>query len=74
MDCEEYVSLGALLGYHINNVGDPFVESNLGLHSKPFEVDVLNWFAQLWEINKDEYWGYITNGGTEGNLHGILLG
>ncbi|GJV81325.1 serine decarboxylase-like protein [Tanacetum coccineum] len=31
-------------------------------------------FARLWELEKNEYWGYITNGGTEGNLHGILIG
>jgi len=39
-----------------------------------FEVSVLDWFAKLWEIEKDEYWGYVTTGGTEGNLHGILAG
>jgi hypothetical protein len=38
------------------------------------QVGVLNWFARLWEINEEEYWGYITNCGTEGNLHGILVG
>jgi glutamate/tyrosine decarboxylase-like PLP-dependent enzyme len=37
-------------------------------------VGVLNWFARLWEIDEQEYWGYITNCGTEGNLHGILVG
>lgn len=35
---------------------------------------MLNWFARLWEIDEDEYWGYITNCGTEGNLHGIYVG
>ncbi|CAI8604367.1 unnamed protein product [Vicia faba] len=39
-----------------------------------FEVSVLDWFAKLWEIEKNEYWGYVTTGGTEGNLHGILVG
>ncbi|KAF9616876.1 hypothetical protein IFM89_032838 [Coptis chinensis] len=39
-----------------------------------FEVGVLDWFARLWELEKDEYWGYITNCGIEGNLHGILVG
>jgi glutamate/tyrosine decarboxylase-like PLP-dependent enzyme len=38
------------------------------------QVGVLNWFAKLWEIDEDQYWGYITNCGTEGNLHGILVG
>jgi histidine decarboxylase len=50
------------------------VESNYGVHSREFEVGVLNWFAKLWDIEKDDMWGYITNCGTEGNLHGILVG
>ncbi len=35
---------------------------------------MLQWFAKLWEIDSEDYWGYITNCGTEGNLHGILVG
>ena len=38
------------------------------------QVGVLNWFARLWEIDEEDYWGYITTCGTEGNLHGILVG
>ena len=38
------------------------------------QIGVLNWFAKLWEIDSEEYWGYVTNCGTEGNLHGILVG
>ncbi|KAL7150075.1 hypothetical protein ABFS83_05G084100 [Erythranthe nasuta] len=66
--------LSPLLILLMNNVGDPFKQSNFGMHSKKIEVAVLDWFAQLWEIEKDEYWGYVTNGRTEGNLHGMLLG
>ncbi|PIN17907.1 Glutamate decarboxylase [Handroanthus impetiginosus] len=73
-DCSHYVALSPLLQFNLNNVGDAFKESDHGLHSKKFERGVLDWFAQLWEIEKDEYWGYVTNGGTEGNLHGLLLG
>ncbi|KAM0915239.1 hypothetical protein ACQ4PT_010972 [Festuca glaucescens] len=58
----------------INNLGDPFIESNYDVHSRQFEVPVLDWFARLWDLKQDEYWGYITNGGTEGNLHGLLVG
>ncbi|CAH9074492.1 unnamed protein product [Cuscuta europaea] len=71
---DHYATLAPLMHYHLNNCGDPFMESFMDFHSKDFEVAVLDWFAQLWEIEKDKYWGYITNGGTEGNLHGILLG
>ncbi|CAI9087572.1 OLC1v1021679C1 [Oldenlandia corymbosa var. corymbosa] len=70
----DYGDLNQLLNFHINNAGDPFVEGNLGIHSRQFEVGVLDWFAGMWEIEKDEYWGYITGGGSEGNLHGILVG
>ena len=69
-----YGALTQLHYFTINNGGDPFIEPNLGLHSRQFEVGVLDWFARLWELEKNEYWGYITNCGTEGNLHGILVG
>ncbi|XP_074305251.1 serine decarboxylase 1-like, partial [Silene latifolia] len=70
----DYSALGQLPNQVINNFGDPFIESNFNGQSRKFEVGVLDWFARLWEIEKDEYWGYVTNGGSEGNLHGILLG
>eukprot|EP00212_Chloropicon_laureae_P007137 CAMPEP_0197489536 /NCGR_PEP_ID=MMETSP1311-20131121/4299_1 /TAXON_ID=464262 /ORGANISM="Genus nov. species nov., Strain RCC856" /LENGTH=449 /DNA_ID=CAMNT_0043033859 /DNA_START=38 /DNA_END=1387 /DNA_ORIENTATION=- len=70
----EFGDLECLLKYCINNLGDPWIESNYGVHSRQFELGVLNWFAQLWEVDQKDYWGYITNCGTEGNLHGILVG
>eukprot|EP00899_Mesostigma_viride_P003517 jgi/Mesvir1/13166/Mv06130-RA.1 len=69
-----YGALAELQQYSINNLGDPFVASNYGVHSRPFEVGVLDWFAHLWQIKAGDYWGYVTNCGTEGNLHGILVG
>ncbi|CAA7396876.1 unnamed protein product [Spirodela intermedia] len=70
----EYGALSQLQPFSINNLGDPFIESNYGVHSRQFEVGVLDWFARLWELEKNEYWGYITSCGTEGNLDGILIG
>lgn len=70
----DYSALQCLQNFSINNLGDPFVESNYGVHSRRFELGVLEWFATMWRIPRDEYWGYITNCGTEGNLHGILVG
>ncbi|PLZ06795.1 histidine decarboxylase [Fischerella thermalis] len=68
----DYTLLLPFLQYNLNNVGDPFVEGNFALHSKEFERQSLNWFAQLYEL--EEYWGYLTSGGTEGNLYGMFLG
>ncbi|KAG1369782.1 serine decarboxylase 1 [Cocos nucifera] len=70
----DYGALSQLQHFSINNLGDPFIESNYGVHSRQFEVGVLDWFARLWELGRNEYWGYITNCGTEGNLHGLLVG
>ena len=58
--------------YSINNLGDPFVESNYGVHSRKFELDVLAFFADMWKIAEGDYWGYVTSCGTEGNLHSII--
>jgi histidine decarboxylase len=70
----DFSNLQSLQRYSINNLGDPWVESNYGVHSREFEIGILDWFAKLWEIPKDEMWGYVTNCGTEGNLHGVLVG
>ncbi|KDD76585.1 hypothetical protein H632_c172p0 [Helicosporidium sp. ATCC 50920] len=70
----DYGPLECLQRFCINNLGDPFIESNYGVHSREFEIGVLHWFASLWEIEAEDMWGYVTNCGTEGNLHGILLG
>lgn len=67
-------ALNSVQNYSINNLGDPWVESNYGVHSREFEIGVLEWFGKFWNISKSELWGYITNCGTEGNLHGILVG
>uniref|UniRef100_A0ACD5X7F5 Uncharacterized protein n=1 Tax=Avena sativa TaxID=4498 RepID=A0ACD5X7F5_AVESA len=70
----DFSMLAQFQNLSINNLGDPFIESNYGVHSRLFEVAVLDWFARLWDLQQDEYWGYITNGGTEGNMHGLLVG
>jgi histidine decarboxylase len=70
----DYSALHRLVEFSINNLGDPFIESNYGVHSRSFEVAVLDWFAELWDLPKEEYWGYMTACGTEGNLHGIWMG
>lgn len=59
---------------NINNVGDPFSESTIKCNTKTIECEVLYFFANLWNINPNNIWGYITNSGTEGNLQGLYVG
>ena len=69
----DYSDLFDFLEIPLNNVGDPFCSSYYGLDSREFEREVLNWFAKLHNAPQDNYWGYVTNGGTEGNLYGLYL-
>ncbi len=68
----DYSPLYKFLQFPINNVGDPFEASTYRLQTKEFEQEVLAFFAKLFHLRK--YWGYVTNGGTEGNLYGVYLG
>lgn len=36
----DYGALDGLTKYSINNLGDPFIESNYGVHSREFEVSI----------------------------------
>ena len=69
----DYSELFDFLSIPLNKVGDPFCSSYYGLDSREFEREVLDWFASVHQAPKDNYWGYVTNGGTEGNLYGLYL-
>jgi len=68
-----YEALFEFMKYTINNLVDPYVTSNYGVHSCQFERSVIDFFAKLWKIEQGEYWGYVTMYGTKGNLHGMLV-
>jgi histidine decarboxylase len=69
----DYDELKDLLDYSLNNVGDPFVDSTSKIDSREFEREALEFWARLMRAPKDDWWGYVTNGGTEGNLYGLYL-
>ena len=69
----DYSELYRFLKYPLNNVGDPFSDGQYHIHTRDFEVEVLEWFAKLNNAPMNNYWGYVTNGGSEGNLYGLYL-
>ncbi len=69
----DYSELIPFLKLSINNVGDPFNTSNYKMNTLEFECEVVRFFAELAELAEDEAWGYVTSGGTEGNLYGLFL-
>lgn len=69
----DYLELLPFFQYPINNLGDPFNESTYGVDTKEIEREVIHFFARLFRAEPDNYWGYVTNGGSEGNLYGLYL-
>lgn len=57
----------------VNNVGDPFTASSLRINTKDLEREVVRWFEELTHADPGQCWGYVTNGGSEGNLYGLYL-
>ncbi|MSR31573.1 MAG: histidine decarboxylase [Gemmataceae bacterium] len=70
----DYQELYPFLQFPGNNCGDPFVPSNYQLQSHDLEREVLADFMELTQTRNEDCWGYVTNGGTEGNLYGLFLG
>ena len=68
----DYSPLYPFFSIPLNNIGDPFVESRYEINSRKMELEVLQYFAELYHIS--DYWGYITHGGSEGNLCGLYIG
>jgi histidine decarboxylase len=68
-----YTELFPFLAYNLNNIGDPFVDSTTGMNTRSFEREVIQFFAELFKAPPGNWWGYVTNGGSEGNLYGLYL-
>ena len=69
----DYSELFRFLEFSINNVGDPFHSTNYRLNTMEFEREVMADFARFTEAPADEWWGYVTSGGTEGNMYGLYV-
>lgn len=69
----DYEALYRFLKFPLNNIGDPFQPSTYRVGTRPFECEVVDFFADLFNAPKNGYWGYVTNGGTEGNLYGLYI-
>ena len=69
----DFSELFRFLQFSINNVGDPFAGSNYRLNTHAFEREVVEEFAKLTRAPQDGWWGYVTSGGTEGNMYGLYV-
>ena len=70
----DYHELSDFFDLFLNNIGDPLINRSRDLSSRKFEQEVLNFFAKLYHSSEKECWGYVTSGGTEGNMYGLWMG
>lgn len=69
----DYSELYEFLTYPINNLGDPFEKGTYQVQTHEMEREVIVFFAKLFRANPKDFWGYVTNGGSESNLYGLYL-
>ncbi|MBS1370562.1 MAG: aminotransferase class V-fold PLP-dependent enzyme [Lentisphaeria bacterium] len=55
------------------SVGSPYKEAWDMLHVDEFEREVVDFIAGTFGF-RENHWGVVTNGGTDGNLHGLYFG
>jgi histidine decarboxylase len=57
----------------INNIGDPLSDGPYKVKAHEFEKEVVEFIAEITGIENNNFWGYVTNGGTEGNMYGLYV-
>jgi len=57
-----------------NNVGDPFGHSSMLYDTRDIEKQVILDFAPLYGFVPADTWGFVSNSGTDSNLHGMYMG
>lgn len=69
----DYSELNKFLEYPINNLGDPFEDCTYKVQTHDIEKEVIGFFAKMFRAQPNDYWGYVTNGGSESNLYGLYI-
>lgn len=57
----------------MNNVGDPFRSRGISA-SHMLEADVVERFGKRYGFPADDIWGFVSNSGTDSNMHGVYIG
>ncbi|MEW2477324.1 histidine decarboxylase [Micromonospora gifhornensis] len=67
----DHTAVMARLGNRLwNNIGDPHDTGGVA-HTRILEQAVIAWIADLLGMPTHDRWGYVTTGGTEGNLSAL---
>lgn len=70
----EWYAKSGICDMVLDNVGNPFAKEQFLLGTSMIEREVIKTFAKLFGIPDEKAWGFVTNSGTDGNMHGIYFG
>ena len=70
----EWYTKTGLCDIALNNFGNPYDGEQYSLSSTNIEKKVIETLAPYYGISEDIEWGFVTNSGTDGNMHGIYYG
>jgi glutamate/tyrosine decarboxylase-like PLP-dependent enzyme len=57
-----------------NNVGNPFKDSAIPYNTHDFERELILRFGKLYAFPSGNTWGFLSNSGTDSNMHGMYMG
>ena len=60
--------------FAFNNVGNPYKKSPIPYNTHDLERATIESFARLFSFPVDDTWGFISNSGTDSNMHGMYMG
>jgi histidine decarboxylase len=69
----DFSPLYPFMDFFINNIGDPYTPGSYRINTHGMEREVIAWFRKILHADGEGTWGYVTGGGTEGNMYGIYL-
>ncbi|ROS05374.1 L-histidine carboxy-lyase (histamine-forming) [Sinobacterium caligoides] len=69
----DYSELKDFLDYSLNNCGDHEAYCNYILNTFQFEKEAVDWFIRLFKGDPKDIYGYVTHGGSEGNMWGLWI-
>lgn len=60
--------------FAFNNVGNPFKKSPIPFNTHDYERETIIAFGEYFGFTPKELWGFLSNSGTDSNMHGLYMG
>jgi glutamate/tyrosine decarboxylase-like PLP-dependent enzyme len=60
--------------FGFNNVGNPYHHSHYPFNTHHFEKELIERFGAIYGFPPRNTWGFLSNSGTDSNMHGIYIG